>query len=127
MAYTGLESVFRKEGHNWAKSWFRYSAGFEEDDSPETRDPQVSEPDGAQISRVPFKQITARFPNTELGTEAIIMQELKALRGQMDELTRRLADVQEGGGRLLPQSEQSAASKKKRKGSGRSRSSSSDH
>jgi len=126
------ESLFRTDRHNWAKSWFRYSAGFNEDDGPLSKNPTVDEPSGLKISRVPFEDLTRCFPNTELGTEAIIMAELRNVRAQLDELMSRL-DATRGVGASGPAEGLSTAgsgkqrkSKKKKSGSGSSSSSSSD-
>jgi hypothetical protein len=133
ISHGALESVFRTKENNWAKSWFRYSAGFEEDDGPSSRDPEVSEANGLRISRVPFDEIKRHFPNTELGTEAILMNELKSVRAQLEILMGRLDGIQShtsGTGALATLGSSSGGEgkrgKPKRKKSGSSSSSSSD-
>jgi hypothetical protein len=128
------ESLFRTNRHNWAKKWFRYSAGFDEDDGPLSKDPTVDEPSGLKISRVPFDEITSHFPNTELGTEAIIMAELRDVRAKLDELMSRLDATRgvDASGPPVIEGPSTAGggkqhkSKKKKSGSGSNPSNSSD-
>jgi hypothetical protein len=110
------ESVFRSKQNHWIKTWFHQGDDGEED-TPQVRDPETSEQQGLQISKVKFDELVRHFPNTELSTEATLMRELREVRSQLDEVLRRLDAVT---------ATQKSKGKKGRKKSGSSSSSSSD-
>ncbi|KZV77107.1 calcium activated cation channel [Peniophora sp. CONT] len=73
-------------------TWMNGTAGIdtEDDDAqPEARDPPASD-DGLVISRVPYKELITVFPNTHESSEASILREIRALKEQLDGLTKLL-------------------------------------
>jgi len=84
------ESTFTSR-NAWMRHW--WSGNDEgEIDRPEYRDPEMDEAEehGMVISKVPFAELVKMFPNTEQSSEAIIMKEIKKLRGQLELLTQKL-------------------------------------
>jgi hypothetical protein len=55
-----------REGHKntWMTKWLSGDDQGEED-YPETRDPEVNEPDGLKITKAPFEELIKVFPNTQ--------------------------------------------------------------
>jgi hypothetical protein len=84
-----VESVFRSNKNSWLKAWF-HSEDEGDDDTPENRNPHVSEPQGLQIVKTKFEDLTRAFPDTTLSSEATLKQEIRGLREQLDMVLRRL-------------------------------------
>ncbi|KAG8799730.1 hypothetical protein FRC20_004856 [Serendipita sp. 405] len=85
-----FEATLDPRTNEFTKAWFEPNEE-EDDDNPEYQDPEVDgEEDGLTICKVKFSDLIAEFPNTELSTEATIINEIKALRKRLDELAARL-------------------------------------
>lgn len=87
-----FESRFSRNKPNaWLSNWFR---GDDEGagDSPANRNPTVNDPkcEGLEISKVPFEELVKVFPNTQMSSEAIIINELDSLKKQIETLTKAL-------------------------------------
>jgi hypothetical protein len=66
-------------------------------DSPEHRDPDVSEQEeanGMKISKVKFSELVKAFPDTTQSTEATIMKELSTVRRQLDDMMKKLGSLE---------------------------------
>ncbi|KAJ3758886.1 calcium activated cation channel [Lentinula raphanica] len=86
------ETVFTRQENEWITNWLH---GNNEGDStyPETRDPEVDGPDadaGLRISKVPFMELIKVFPNTAQSSEALMLEEIRGLRKQLDVVMRRV-------------------------------------
>ncbi|KAJ3828098.1 calcium activated cation channel [Lentinula raphanica] len=86
------ETVFTRQENEWITNWLH---GNNEGDStyPETRDPEVDGPDadaGLRISKVPFMELIKVFPNTAQSSEALMLEEIRGLRKQLDMVMRRV-------------------------------------
>ncbi|OBZ76077.1 Calcium channel YVC1 [Grifola frondosa] len=80
--------------NKWVKDWLSHPDEGEED-IPQYQDPEVLGEDrdrGLQISKVPFSQLIAAFPDTCHSSEAVIVREIKALREQIEALTKIVAE-----------------------------------
>jgi len=87
-----FESTFSTRKNNWMKNWLRGNDEGEADE-PRNRDPEVDgkdADDGLVISRVKFAELITVFPNTEQSSESTILKEIRVLRSQIEELTKRL-------------------------------------
>jgi hypothetical protein len=109
------ESVVRSKQNHWINSWFRFN-DTSDFDTPQNRDPETSDVEGLHISKVKFDELTKHFPNVQLSSEAVLQQELRDVRAQLDKVLQRLDALTPVQGK----------SKKKSKKSGSSSSSSSD-
>ncbi|KAJ3772193.1 calcium activated cation channel [Lentinula raphanica] len=86
------ETVFTRQENEWITNWLH---GNNEGDStyPETRDPEVDGPDadaGLRISKVPFMELIKVFPNTAQSSEALMLEEIRGLRKQLEMVMRRV-------------------------------------
>ncbi|KAJ3722591.1 calcium activated cation channel [Lentinula raphanica] len=86
------ETVFTRQENEWITNWLH---GNNEGDStyPQTRDPEVDGPDadaGLRISKVPFMELIKVFPNTAQSSEALMLEEIRGLRKQLDMVMRRV-------------------------------------
>ncbi|KAH9943256.1 uncharacterized protein BXZ73DRAFT_87627 [Epithele typhae] len=94
-----FEAHFNPEKHQWVKDWFS-SAEEGGDDAPQFQDPQVTGQDsdrGLVISKVPFKDIVAKFPDATHSPEAVMMQEMKTLRAELAEMKELIKHMAAGG------------------------------
>ena len=58
------EATSEGRGNAWMTKWLSGDDQGEED-YPETRNPEVNEPDGLVITKVPFEELIKVFPNTQ--------------------------------------------------------------
>ena len=58
------EAIGGGHQNTWMTKWLSGDDQGEED-YPETRDPEVQEPDGHKITKVPFEELIKVFPNTQ--------------------------------------------------------------
>jgi len=85
------ESILDPRKNQWMSNWV--NGGFELDDTPEARDPQVDGEDadrGMKISTVPFAELVGVLPNTSQSSEAAILKEVDELKKKIDALTKML-------------------------------------
>jgi len=94
--------------NKYLRSWLATMEGYEgEEDNAEVRDPKVDEEytdgDGTserngrnanerrmEISKVPFDELTSVFPNAGLSSEAVILNEIRSLKKQIEKLHGKL-------------------------------------
>ncbi|KAI0720322.1 calcium activated cation channel [Cerioporus squamosus] len=89
------ESHLDPARNHWVKDWFS-SADDGGSDAPHWRDPEVTGDDadrGLQISKVPFDELVAMFPDTTHSQEAVVMKELKSLKAEIAELKQLIKDM----------------------------------
>ncbi|RDX53892.1 calcium activated cation channel [Lentinus brumalis] len=89
------ESHLDPARNHWVKDWFS-SPDDGGTDAPHWQDPEVSGDDadrGLQISKVPFDELVAMFPDTTHSTEAVVMKELKGLKAEIAELKQLIRDM----------------------------------
>ena len=89
--------------NRFMKNWFSASDEGEEDD-PQNQDPEVREPDGRMICKVPFKELVKNFPDATVvshclyfrargdssksqSEETSILNEISSLSAQLQALT----------------------------------------
>lgn len=58
------EASLGEQQNTWMTKWLS-SDNQGDEDYPETRDPEVNEPDGLKITKVPFEELIKVFPNTQ--------------------------------------------------------------
>ncbi|KAF9247409.1 hypothetical protein BU15DRAFT_84908 [Melanogaster broomeanus] len=77
---------------SWVMNWLRTSDEVDAD-TPAYIDPVVEGPEaerGLQISKVPFKDLVKRLPNTEQSSEATILKEMAAMQEKLQVLTEKI-------------------------------------
>jgi len=75
--------------NRFMKNWFSAADEGEEDD-PKNQDPEVNEPDGKTICKVPFKDLIKNFPDANVSAETSILNEILALKAHLQEITSKL-------------------------------------
>jgi len=85
------ETNLDTHNNKYMRNWFGATEEGEED-LPENQDPKVGDDDGLMISKVPFAELLKVFPNAHVSGTTSIMNELKALREQMEALAQKLED-----------------------------------
>ncbi|KAJ3997676.1 hypothetical protein F5050DRAFT_1806592 [Lentinula boryana] len=96
------ETVFTRQENDWMTNWLH---GDNEGDNayPESRDPEVDGSDadtGLRISKVPFTELVKVFPNTAQSSEALMLEEIRGLRKQLDMVMRKIeVNGKNGGGK----------------------------
>ncbi|KAJ3741523.1 calcium activated cation channel [Lentinula detonsa] len=96
------ETVFTRQENDWMTNWLH---GDNEGDNayPEARDPEVDGSDadtGLRISKVPFTELVKVFPNTAQSSEALMLEEIRGLRKQLDMVMRKIqVNGKNGGGK----------------------------
>ncbi|RPD66965.1 calcium activated cation channel [Lentinus tigrinus ALCF2SS1-7] len=89
------ESHLDPARNHWVKDWFS-SADEGGSDAPHWRDPEVSGDDadrGLQISKVPFDELVAMFPDTTHSQEVAVMKEFNDLKAEIAELKQLIMDM----------------------------------
>ncbi|KAJ3929626.1 MAG: calcium activated cation channel [Lentinula lateritia] len=87
-----FETVFQRHENEWMTNWLH---GENEGDNsyPAVRDPEVDGVDadaGLRISKVPFTELIKVFPNTAQSSEALMLEEIRGLRKQLDLVLRKV-------------------------------------
>ncbi|KAF8827041.1 hypothetical protein HHX47_DHR5001051 [Lentinula edodes] len=87
-----FETVFQRHENEWMTNWLH---GENEGDNsyPAVRDPEVDGADadaGLRISKVPFTELIKVFPNTAQSSEALMLEEIRGLRKQLDLVLRKV-------------------------------------
>ncbi|KAJ3808048.1 hypothetical protein F5876DRAFT_46817 [Lentinula aff. lateritia] len=87
-----FETVFQRHENEWMTNWLH---GENEGDRsyPAVRDPEVNGADadaGLRISKVPFTELIKVFPNTAQSSEALMLEEIRGLRKQLDLVLRKI-------------------------------------
>ncbi|KAI0774466.1 calcium activated cation channel [Fomes fomentarius] len=81
--------------NRWVKDWFTSSDDGGEN-VPHYQNPEVSGTDadrGLAISKVPFEDLVAMFPDTTHSSEAVIMKEVKELHNEVAELKQLIKEL----------------------------------
>ncbi|KAI0677344.1 hypothetical protein C8Q78DRAFT_1002340 [Trametes maxima] len=81
--------------NRWVKDWFS-SPDEGGEDAPHFQDPEVDGADaarGLRISKKPFKELVAAFPDTTHSSEAVIISEVKELKTEIAELKKMIAEL----------------------------------
>lgn len=81
--------------NRWVKDWFTSSDDGGEN-VPHYQNPEVSGTDadrGLAISKVPFEDLVAMFPDTTHSSEAVVMKEVKELHKEVAELKQLIKDL----------------------------------
>ncbi|KAI0638379.1 hypothetical protein C8Q77DRAFT_1154034 [Trametes polyzona] len=81
--------------NRWVKDWFS-SPDEGGADAPHFRDPDVTGEDaarGLKISRKPFSELVAAFPDTTHSGEEVIISEVKELKAEIAELKKMIAEL----------------------------------
>ncbi|RDB19925.1 Calcium channel YVC1 [Hypsizygus marmoreus] len=83
------EATFDRQKHTWMNNWLR---GDEEGeaDSPKNRDPEMDDPEGLRITKVPFEELIKLFPNTQQSSEACIINEIAEVKRQLALVLKKL-------------------------------------
>ncbi|KAI0751001.1 calcium activated cation channel [Daedaleopsis nitida] len=84
--------------NKWVKDWFS-SADDGGENAPHYQNPEVNGEDaqrGFAISKVPFEDLVAMFPDTTHSSEMVIMKEVKELRSEVAELKQLIKDLAVG-------------------------------
>ncbi|KAH8118466.1 calcium activated cation channel, partial [Phellopilus nigrolimitatus] len=89
LAIAFWETTLNTNTNKFMKSWFSPADEGEEDD-PANQNPDVNEPDGTRICRVPFEELVKAFPDTRVSADTNILSEVQALRKQLEFLTEKL-------------------------------------
>ncbi|KAJ4479281.1 calcium activated cation channel [Lentinula aciculospora] len=94
-----FETIFKRQQNDWMTSWLH---GENEGDTsyPEVRDPEVDGSDaaaGLRISKVPFTELIKVFPNTAQSSEALMLEEIRGLRKQLDAVMRKIEKNEKNG------------------------------
>ncbi|KAJ3861486.1 calcium activated cation channel [Lentinula novae-zelandiae] len=87
-----FETVFQRHENEWMTNWLH---GENEGDNsyPAVRDPEVDGVDadaGLRISKVLFTELIKVFPNTAQSSEALMLEEIRGLRKQLDLVLRKV-------------------------------------
>ncbi|CDO73749.1 hypothetical protein BN946_scf185015.g77 [Trametes cinnabarina] len=89
------ESQLDPSKNRWVKDWFS-SPDEGGEDAPHFQDPEVEGADaarGLKISKKPFQELVAAFPDTTHSSEAVIIGEVKELKSEIAELKRMIAKL----------------------------------
>ncbi|KAI0772122.1 hypothetical protein BD413DRAFT_548533 [Trametes elegans] len=81
--------------NRWVKDWFS-SPDEGGEDAPHFQDPEIDGEDaarGLRISKKPFQELVAVFPDTTHSSEAVIVGEVKALKDEIAELKKMIAEL----------------------------------
>jgi len=76
--------------NRYTKNWFLESDDCDSGDEPAIQDPDVDEPGGRTISKVPFAEIIKAFPDAKMSGETHILNDLAAMKERLDLLIQKL-------------------------------------
>lgn len=85
-----FEASMHKRGPRFVREWIHSLEATDEDDGEAYADPVVDHPDGLQISKVAFKDLVKRLPNTAQSTETVLTTEIRELKSMMQDVLKRL-------------------------------------
>ncbi|KAI0375859.1 hypothetical protein BV20DRAFT_959903 [Pilatotrama ljubarskyi] len=89
------ESQLNPDKNRWVKDWFT-SPDEGGEAAPHYQDPEVVGEDaerGLRITKKPFSELVAAFPDTTHSAESVIISEVKELRSEIKELKQLIAEL----------------------------------